>query len=345
MLHFECDYTQGFEPKVMEALVKTNLEATSGYGLDPYCQKATEVLKQQAGEQIAVHYLVGGTQTNMIVINSLLHSYQGVISCESGHIHTHETGAVEYTGHKVLALAAHNGKLDPSEVRQYVDTCIHDPQFEHIVQPKMVYISQPTELGTMYTTDELVALRQICDDYDLYLFMDGARLGYGLAADTSLTLKDYAKYCDVFYIGLTKCGGGFGEAVVFKDETVCPHFRSYMKQGGAMLAKGRLLGVQALTLFENNHYQHICAHALKMADRIKNALKQSNIPVLIDSPTNQIFPIVTTAQRELIESKYVVSRWSDLDADRHVIRIVTSWGTSEAAVDALVATIHSLNEQ
>ena len=208
----------------------------------------------------------------------------------------------------------------------------------------MKCISQPTELGTMYSKDELEQLRQICDDYDLYLFMDGARLGYGLAADPSLTLKDYVKYCDVFYIGLTKCGGGFGEAVVFKDETVCPHFRSYMKQGGAMLAKGRLLGVQALTLFEDNHYQHICAHALKLADRIKNALKQSNIPVLIDSPTNQIFPIVTTKQREIIESKYVVSRWSDLDADRHVLRIVTSWGTCEEAVDALVETIRSLNE-
>lgn len=343
MLHFECDYTQGFDPKVLDALVKTNMEATSGYGLDPYCQKATEVLKQQAGNEIAVHYLVGGTQTNMIVINSLLHSYQGVIACDNGHIHTHETGAVEYTGHKVLVLPSHEGKLDPKEVERYVNQCVNDPQYEHIVQPKMVYISQPTELGTMYTKNELEQLRSICDDYDLYLFMDGARLGYGLAADTELTLKDYVKYCDVFYIGLTKCGGGFGEAVVFKNEQVCPHFRSYMKQGGAMLAKGRLLGVQALALFEDNHYQHICAHALKMADRIKTALKEANIPLLIDSPTNQMFPILTTAQRETIEKQFVVNRWADIDSDHHAIRIVTSWGTTEAAVDELVETIRSLN--
>lgn len=343
MKHFECDYTQGFDSKVLQALVDTNMDQCVGYSMDQYCEKARDIIKDLCkNDKAAIHFMVGGTQTNEIVIHSLLHSYQGVLCCDSGHINTHETGAVESLGHKVIVLPGYDGKISVDDV---INTCQYyqdDTNQEHTVMPKMIYISQPTELGTMYSLDEIKQLRAAADKYGLYFFMDGARLGYGLAADTSITLADYAKYLDVFYLGMTKCGAGFGEAVVFKDDTVCPHFRSYMKQGGAMLAKGRLLGVQAIALFENNYYKDLCSNAIKYAAQIRQALKNKNIEEYIKNNTNQVFAVVTNEQLALFNQHFVITDWGKTDDSHHAIRIVTSWGSKQEEVDELVEFINNL---
>ena len=343
MIRFECDYTEGAHPRIMEALMRTNMEQNPGYGLDPHCERARELIRRECGlPKAAVHFLVGGTQTNATVIAALLRPYQGVLCAVTGHINGHETGAVEATGHKLFQLPSHDGKVDAGEIAAFCQAHLDDPDNSHSVQPAMVYISQPTELGTLYSAAELERLHEVCRKYGLLLFADGARLGYGLAAEQELSLALLARLCDAFYIGGTKVGALFGEAVVFPDPELCPDFRYMIKRHGGMFAKGRLLGIQFETLFEDGLYYDISAHALKMAELIRSALAEKGIPLFIDSPTNQLFPILAESQRRALAEKYTLSRWKGLDDGRTVMRICTSWATTEENARALAADIRSL---
>ena len=280
MILFQCDYNEGAHPKVMEKLMETNLEQTVGYGEDEHCARAAALIRKACeDDSLAVHFLVGGTQANMTVIAAALRPHQGVIAALTGHINGHETGAVEATGHKVLALPQKDGKISASQVKDLCEAHLNDASFEHTVQPKMVYISNPTEYGTLYTRKELEALHEVCRRYGLYLFLDGARLGYGLAAaDNELDLPMIAACCDVFYIGGTKVGALFGEAVVMSNDELKKDFRYLIKQKGGMLAKGRLLGVQFEALFEDGLYMEISRHADRLADKLREAFTQAGFP-------------------------------------------------------------------
>lgn len=337
--HFECDYTQGFDEKVLNKLVETNMVQTVGYGLDPYCQESEALVKSLCNKEVNVFHLVGGTQANSVVIQHCLKQYEAVIACDSGHINVHETGAIEHNGHKVVTIPGVNGKLNAADVVTFMEPIVNDSGKEHIVLPKMIYISQTSEYGTMYSKEELQALRDVANRYGLIIFMDGARLGYALAADSRLKLADYAQLVDVFTIGLTKCGGGFGEVVVFDAAIDTHRFRNVIKQNGAMLAKGRLLGVSALALLSDNHYQTICANALRYADKIREALKAKGVVFYIENNTNQIFPIVSHAQRKLLEKAVVVNYWGKYNDEKDIIRIVTSWGNTDNEVNALLSVI------
>ena len=294
MLYFNNDYAEGCHQSILDALVKTNMEQTLGYGEDDYCAAAREKIRKACGnDNLAVHFLVGGTQTNLTVIDAALRPHQGALCASSGHIHVHETGAVEATGHKVLALPSTDGKITVRQVEQAVLAHRADGAFEHIVQPKLVYISNPTELGTLYTKQELEELSAVCQKLGLYLFLDGARLGYGLMAKgNDLTMADIARLCDVFYIGGTKVGALFGEAVVIRNPSLAEDFRYIIKQHGGMLAKGRLLGIQFDTLFTDDLYYKISAHADAMADRLRDTLAEIGAPLLVPGTTNQVFAIL-----------------------------------------------------
>ena len=341
MIQFQCDYEEGACPQILERLMATNLEQTVGYSEDEYCKQAREKIKKACDAPEAdVHFLVGGTQTNYVVIRSILRPYQGVISAVTGHINVHETGAVEATGHKVLALPSKDGKITASQVRAYYDAHWNDADHEHIVQPGMVYISHPTEYGTLYTKVELENLSAICDAYQIPLFLDGARLGYGLAAsDTDVTLPDIARCCHVFYIGGTKVGALCGEAVVFTRHNTPKYFLTRIKQHGALLAKGRLLGIQFDTLFTDNLYFEIGKHAIAMAELLKKGLADNDIPLYLNSPTNQQFLLLTDEQAERLKHEVVYSFWEKPDEDHTVIRLVTDWATTEAQVLELVQVI------
>ncbi len=338
MFCFNSDYTEGCHEKILDILSATNMEQTVGYGEDEYCKKASQAIKKACNnEDIYVQFLVGGTQTNLTVISAALRTHQGVISAESGHIGVHETGSVEATGHKVLTLPSKDGKITAKQVNDLVEAHYNDETHEHMVQPKMVYISNPTEFGTIYSRAELEALRKVCDKHHLYLFMDGARLGYGLCAgNNDLTLEVLCEYCDVFYIGGTKVGALFGEAVVIVNDELKSDFRYIMKQRGGMLAKGRLLGLQFLTLFTDNLYFEIAGHAIKLADRLRAGLKELNVEFLVDSPTNQVFPILSNDVLECLKEKYIYSFWQKIDENYSAIRFCTSWATKEEAVDSLL---------
>lgn len=338
MIHFECDYTEGAHPLIMSRLMDTNMEQTCGYGKDEHCERAAELIKKACGApEAAVHFLVGGTQTNMTVISAALRPYQGVISADTGHIHVHETGAVESFGHKVLALPAQDGKITAAQIEKVCEAHRQDDSFEHTVQPGMVYISNPTELGTLYTKEELEQISDSCRKYGLYLFLDGARLGYGLAApENNLTMEDLAKLCDVFYIGGTKVGALFGEAVVIINEALKKDFRYMIKQKGGMLAKGRLLGVQFEVLFENGLYFEISEHAIRMAEKLRQALKECGYPFLVESGTNQIFPIMPDEKLQQLEGKFSYCYQERVDETHSAVRFCTSWATKEENVDALI---------
>ena len=338
MYCFNSDYTEGCHPKILDILTATNMEQTVGYGEDEYCKMAAQRIKNACKrDDIYVQFLVGGTQTNLTVISAALRSHQGVLSAESGHIGVHETGAIEATGHKVLALPTTDGKITAKQVDDAVTAHFNDDTHEHMVQPKMVYISNPTEFGTIYSKDEMKALRQVCDKHHLYLFMDGARLGYGLCASRNdLTLDVLCEYCDVFYIGGTKVGALFGEAVVIVNDELKMDFRYIMKQHGGMLAKGRLLGLQFLTLFTDDLYFKISRHAIALADRLRAGLKELNVEFLVDSPTNQVFPILSNAVLERLKEGYIYSYWQKIDDNYSAIRFCTSWATKEEAVDSLL---------
>ncbi len=344
MILFQCDYNEGAHHKILERLIETNMEQTVGYGEDDYCARAADKIRKLCGDDtLAVHFLVGGTQTNMTVVDAALRSHQGVLCATTGHINVHETGAVESCGHKVLALPSDDGKITASQVREaYVGHKLND-SFEHMVQPKMVYISNPTELGTIYTKAELAALSETCRECGLYLFMDGARLGYGLTApDNDLTMADIARLCDVFYIGGTKVGALFGEAVVIRNEELKTDFRYIVKQKGGMLAKGRLLGIQFDTLFTNNLYFVIAAHAIALAEKLREAFEKKGYPYLVYNRTNQIFVILPDDELEKLGEQFGFSYDHRVDESHSAVRFCTSWATTEANVDALIATIEAL---
>lgn len=338
MILFNSDYTEGAHPRIMESLMKTNLEQTVGYGEDEYCEVAREAIRKACDAPEAdVHFLVGGTQANFTVISSALRSFQGVICVDSGHINVHETGAIEATGHKVLSLPGTDGKITAKQVKDTYDLHWNDATHEHMVQPKMVYISHPTELGTLYTKAELEALHDVCQECGLYLYLDGARMGYGLMAPgTDVTLADVARCCDVFYIGGTKVGALFGEAVVISNPALKPDFRYCIKQHGGMLAKGRLLGVQFLELFKDGLYYEVSKYAIDMAMLLKDGLTKKGYHFFKDSTTNQQFIIVEDTKLEEITKKYGVTYQERYDETRSVIRLCTSWATKEENVKAFL---------
>ena len=344
MIQFQCDYNEGAHPLILQRLTETNMEQTIGYGEDHYCAQARELIKQACErEDIDVHFLVGGTQTNTTVIAHTLRPYQGVISAVSGHINVHETGAIEATGHKVLAVPSPNGKLTAAQIEGVVQAHLNEDGPEHMVQPGMVYISFPTEVGTIYTHAEMEAISTMCRKYGLPLFVDGARLGYGLCSpECDITLPQLAKWADVFYIGGTKVGALFGEAVVITNESMKRDFRYSIKRHGGMLAKGRLLGIQFATLFTDGLYMQIAQHAIDEAMRIKAALQAKGIGFLIDSPTNQQFPIFSNAQLEELNKTYLFSVWQQIDDTHTAVRICTSWATKHENVDRLIEDIKQL---
>ena len=344
MIYFHNDYAEGCHESILQRLVQTNLEQTPGYGTDPYCAAAAERIRVLCEDpSLSVHFLVGGTQTNMTVIAAALRAYQGVVCAQTGHIHVHETGAVEATGHKVLALPSADGKITAEQVRALVEEHRASEAMEHTVQPKMVYISNPTELGTIYSRKELEALSEYCRDNGLYLFLDGARLGYGLeAADNDLTLKDLARLCDVFYIGGTKVGALFGEAVVIGNPAINEDFRYLIKQHGGMLAKGRLLGLQFDTLFTDDLYFRIAAKADRLADQIRETLDGLGCPMLVSSRTNQIFPILPDAALAELGKFVTFSEEKRIDESHRAVRFCTSWATKQENVDTLCALLRQV---
>ncbi len=341
MIRFNCDYSEGAHPKVLQKLIETNMEQTAGYGVDPYCLKAAQLIKSKCSrEDIDVHFLVGGTQTNLTVISAALRPHQGVISADTGHINTHETGAIEANGHKVLALPAVNGKLTAGAIQAYYKAHYNDETREHIVQPKLVYISNPTEIGTIYTKAELTAISEVCKKNDLFLFLDGARLGYALCAeDNDLDLPTIAGLCDAFYIGGTKLGALFGEAVVLCNDGIRKDFRYIIKQKGGMLAKGRLLGVQFAALFEEDLYFEVASHANKMALMIKEAFRRNGYSFLVESTTNQQFPIVPDHILMKLKENFEYSFWEKVNDNSSAVRFCTSWATDLEAVKLLVEEI------
>ena len=338
MILFNSDYTEGAHPRLMQRLLETNLEQTVGYSEDAYCEEARAAIRKVCEAPDAdVHFLVGGTQTNLTVISAALRSFQGAVCADTGHINVHETGAIEATGHKVLALPGTEGKITAAQVKETYDLHWKDESREHIVQPKMVYISHPTELGTLYTKAELQALHDVCRECGLYLFLDGARMGYGLMAPgTDVTLPDIANLCDVFYIGGTKVGALFGEALVIRNPELKKDFRYVVKQHGGMLAKGRLLGVQFLELFKDGLYFEISKHAIDMAMLLKDELKKKGYRFYMDSITNQQFIIIEDKKLEEMRKKYGVTYQERYDETHSVIRLCTSWATREEDVRALL---------
>lgn len=336
MLSFACDYLEGAHEKILQRLMETNREQLPGYGEDIYCQRAAEKIKAACGcENADVHLLVGGTQTNQVVIDSLLAGYQGGIAADTGHINVHEAGAIEFTGHKVLALPQTDGKLAAGTLLDYLKTFWADESCEHMVIPGMVYISYPTEYGTLYTRAELQALSDVCRAYHMPLYLDGARLGYGLAAQDDMTMADIAALCDVFYIGGTKVGALCGEAVVFTHGNTPLHFLTSIKQHGALLAKRRLVGVQFDTLFTDDLYMEISRHAIRMACRLKAMLQEKGYGFFLDSPTNQQFVILTREQKERLEKMVGFSVWELRPDGSAVVRFATSWATTDEQLDML----------
>ena len=340
MIYFNSDYLEGAHPAIMEKLVQTNLEQTIGYSCDEYCDAAREKIKAACQAPDAdVHFLVGGTQTNTTVIASILRPYQGVLTAVSGHINCHETGAIESTGHKVIALDSDDGKITAKQVEDYMQCFYADESFEHMVFPAMVYISQPTEYGTIYSLSELEALSAVCRKWEIPLFVDGARLGYALASPTTdVTLKDLARLCDVFYIGGTKCGAMFGEAVVMRKGLV-PHFFTIIKQQGALLAKGRMLGIQFDVLFTDDLYINIARHAVELASRLREAFRAKGYEIFAESPTNQVFVALSAEQEAHLRTITTFSEWERTADGRLVVRLATSWATLSEDVDKVIENI------
>ncbi|GAX04615.1 low specificity L-threonine aldolase [Secundilactobacillus pentosiphilus] len=341
MLPFANDYSRGAHPKVLQALVDTNMDAQPGYGQDKYTKQAAQ--KIQAACQLPdaeVFFISGGLQTNQVVISNLLDGDEGVLAADSGHINFHEAGSIEYTGHKVLTIPGVEGKVTAANLQAYLDDWKADENHGQMVAPGIVYISNATEIGTLYNKQELAALSQVCHANHLPLFMDGARLGYALMSpENDLSLPDIAKYCDVFYIGGTKVGALAGEAVVFTKHNVPKRFPTKFKRQGAMLAKGRLIGVQFIALFTDNLYFKISQHAIDLAMKLKQALKNKGYQLLIDSPTNQQFIVVDNDQLAALKKRVALSFWENIDSTHTAIRLVTSWSTTEDEVDALIALL------
>lgn len=337
MISFESDYNNGMLPEILANLGKTNDEKTSGYGFDPYCDAAKEKIKKAIGnDEAEVYFLVGGTQTNTTVIDSLLMGCEGVICVNTGHIEVHEAGAVEAFGHKVLPIHSDDSKLKASDLTTYMETFLGDETYPHMVQPGMVYISLPTELGMLYSKDELTALYDTCQHYQLKLYIDGARLGYGLMSEAcDYDLPFLASHCDVYYIGGTKVGAMIGEAVVFSGMKAPKYFFTTIKRHGALLAKGRMLGIQFDTLFTDDLYFRVSKHAINMAQRIRSIFAKHNIPIAYDSPTNQQFVTLPKSLYEPLSKQVVFEVWGHKSEEELVCRFVTSWATKEEELDEL----------
>ncbi len=340
MYSFKSDYSEGAHPRILEALNSTNTEQTDGYGEDPHCQNAIELIKKAIGTQKPdVHLMVGGTQTNFTAISAFLRPHHAVIAAKSGHIYVHETGAVEATGHKVIPIPTEEGKLLPEQIIQ----CLVEHEDEHMVKPKLIYISNSTEIGTIYTKPELEALRLVCDQNGLYLYMDGARLASALTSHKNdLTMADLPNLLDAFYIGGTKNGALFGEALVICNDLLKEDFRYHIKQKGGLLAKGRLLGIQFETLFEDDLYFQLGAHANRMATLLRDEIKSADYEFFTDSPSNQIFPILPNGLIEKLEKEYAFYRWNKVSAEDSTIRLVTSWATEEKSVQEFLQRIKEL---
>ena len=341
MIRFDCDYLEGAHPSILQKLLETNMDQTVGYGEDPYCAAAAEKIRKVCGTpDAAVHFLVGGTQTNTTVIYSILRPHEGVLAVNTGHINCHEVNAIEGTGHKVLAIPGVDGKLTAQGIEDAYLAWKNDFSWEHIVKPGMVYVSQSTETGTLYTKAELEAIRAVCDKYDLPLFLDGARLGYALAAEgCDMTIQDIAKLCDVFYIGGTKQGALFGEAVVIPDPKFIDGFRSLIKQRGGLLAKGRLLGIQFDALFTDDLYFKLSEHAIRLAMKIKKGFEDKGYDFMCVSATNQQFPILSYEQIERLKGEFSFDDYGPADENHRYVRFCTSWATTEENVDKLLEAI------
>ncbi len=345
MVSFESDYIAGAHPEILKRLSETNLESLSGYGSDPYCESAKEKIRKAVGmEDAEVEFLVGGTQANAVIISTMLKDYEGVIAAQTGHVNGHEAGAIEYTGHKVLALPQKEGKIAAADLKQYLADFFGDANHEHMVIPGMVYISFPTEYGTLYSKKELEDLYGICREYEIPLFVDGARLGYGLMSrKNDVSLHDLATLCDVFYIGGTKVGALCGEAAVFTKKNRPKHFMTSVKKRGALLAKGRLLGVQFDTLFTDDLYFKIGTYAIDMAERLKEIFKKHNVELFLESPTNQQFPVLENKVLEKLQKEVAVSFWEKKDEDHTVVRLATSWSTTKEDLEVLDRVLGELS--
>lgn len=341
MINFNSDYTRGAHSKVLQRLIETNMEQTSGYGTDPYTSQAKQLILRACNlPEGQVFFLVGGTQTNATVIDGLLRHHEGVLATTEAHISVHEAGAIEATGHKVITLPHTDGKLQANQVQAYIDTFYRDDTYEHMVAPGMVYISFPTELGTLYTLAELEALSAVCRKAHIPLYLDGARLSYGLMSPgVDLELSDIARLCDVFYIGGTKCGALFGEAIVCRSPELLPHFYPLIKQHGALLAKGRLLGIQFATLFDGDLYLDLAKHAISMAMKLKEAMLNKGYELYIDSPSNQQFFVLPNEEIDRLMTLASFELWGPRGETHTPIRLVTDWGTNAEDVDRFIALL------
>ncbi len=341
MLYFANDYAEGAHEKILQKLSDTNRESMPGYGNDRYCASAGEKIREACQCADAdVYFLAGGTQTNQVVIDAMLQKHEGVVAAHTGHISVHEAGAIEYTGHKVLELPHREGKLAGAQIERYLETFYGDVNHEHMVFPGMVYMTHPTEYGTLYTKRELQDISAVCSKYRVPLYLDGARLLYGLAGEgTDVTLPDIARYCDVFYIGGTKAGALCGEAVVFTKKNRPPHFMTLVKQHGALLAKGRLMGIQFDTLFTDGLYMEIGSHAVRMAGMLRRAFIQRGYDFYLETPSNQIFIVLENERMRKLQEKVVFDFWEKYDAEHTVVRFATSWATQEEAVEQLIALL------
>lgn len=337
MVSFESDYIAGAHPEVLRKLAETNLEALPGYGTDPYCENAKQKIRDLIGiPEAEIFFLAGGTQTNAVVISTMLEDYEGVVAAKTGHVSTHEAGAIEYTGHEVLELPQENGKILPETLERFLADYYADENHEHMTFPGMVYLSHPTEYGTLYSKAELTRISEICRQYHLSLYLDGARLAYGLMSrETDLTIADIAALCDVFYIGGTKVGALCGEAVVFTKGNMPAHFLTSVKKRGALLAKGRLLGVQFDALFTDGLYLRIGRHAIDMAEKMKEIFRSHGVPFYIQSPTNQQFVILENGQIQRLSAGIAFSFWEKKDDTHTVVRFATGWSTTENDLAAL----------
>ena len=337
MVSFECDYIAGAHPEILKRLAETNMEPLSGYGMDHYTASAKEKIRAACGcPDAEIEFLTGGTQTNAVVISTMLRDWEGVISADSGHVSVHESGAIEYSGHKVLTIPAKNGKLEAAAVRKFLEDFYSDVTHDHMVFPGMVYISHPTEPGTLYSKAELEALSDLCHLYGIPLYLDGARLGYGLMSNESdLTLEDIVRLADVFYIGGTKVGALCGEAVVFTKNNRPEHFMTSVKKRGALLAKGRVLGIQFDTLFTDDLYFKISRHAIEMAERVKDIIREKGWKVYMDSPTNQQLILMTEEEMDELGKTVIFDRWGIYDEKHTIVRLATSWSTTEEDIAVL----------
>lgn len=344
MIYFHNDYNQMCHPRVMERLQSLQASSMMGYGMDTCCHRAAAMIRTACGSQdVAVHFLVGGTQANLTVISAALRPHEAVIGAHTAHINVHETGAIEATGHKVIGLPSDDGKITSEQVEQLLLAHLSDSDREHTARPRMVYISQSTEMGTIYSKDELTALSHVCRKFGLYLFVDGARLGYALAAQgADLTLQDMAELCDVFYIGGTKQGAMMGEAVVISNSRLADEFRYLIKQHGGMLAKGWLLGAQFEALLEDGLYFLLAARADQLADRIRHTLLASGIPQDVPGVTNQVFPVLSLGQMAQVESQFTFSKIRQIDETHWCVRFCTSWASTEKDVDALCEKLREI---